>query len=91
VNDIDDNAFIIAALRAELAETIAQRDEVAQTNQRLLESHRRVYLATKPVLDAVKNLRDVDRADPLAAMLATADLLRAYATYNPPRELEVYK
>jgi hypothetical protein len=48
-------------------------------------------LATKPVLDAVKNLRDVDRADPLAVMLATADLLRAYATYNPPRELEVYK
>ena len=91
MNDTDDNAFIIAALRVELAETIAQRDEVARTNLNLLESHRRVYLATKPVLDAVKNLQDADRADPLAVMLATADLLRAYNTYNPPRELEVYK
>ena len=91
MNVTDDNAFIIAALRLELAETIAQRDELASMNQRLLESHRRVYLATKPVLDAVKNLRDVDRADPLAVMLATADLLRAYNAYNPPRELEVYK
>lgn len=91
MNDIDDNAFIIAALRLELTETIEQRDDLARTNQRLLESQRRIYVATKPVFDAVKNLRDADRSNPLAVMLATADLLRAYNTYSPPRELEVYK
>jgi hypothetical protein len=85
VNDIDDNAFTIAALRLELAETIAQRDEVARANLNLLESHRRVYVATKPVFDAVKSLRDDRSAE------AIARLLDAYNTYNPPRELEVYK
>jgi hypothetical protein len=85
VNDIDNKAFIIAALRVELAETIEQRDDLARTNQRLLESQRRIYVATKPVFDAVKRLRD-DPSD-----LSVANLLRAYNTYNPPRELEVYK
>ena len=85
MNVTDDNAFIIAALRLELAETIAQRDELASMNQRLLESQRRVYVATKPVFDALKNLRDDRSAE------AIARLLDAYNTYNPPRELEVYK
>jgi hypothetical protein len=90
VNDIDDNAFVIAALRAELAETIAQRDEVARTNQRLLESQGRIYAATKPVLDAVAYWCETEDNTEEGGS-ASATLFDAYQAYNPPRELEVYK
>jgi len=77
----------IALLRVELAETIEQRDDLARRNEALLESHRRVYLATKPVLDAVKVL--VSAEDVLPETLQP--LRAAHNAYNPPRELEVYK
>lgn len=83
------DAETIAILRVELAETIEQRDELAQRNQALLESQRRVYVATRPVLDAVKELREAkDHGELLSAV---ANVCAAYNTYNPPRELEVYK
>jgi len=86
---VTDREETIALLRVELAETIEQRDALAKEAQRLLESHRRVYVATKPVLDAVKKLREAtDHGELLSAV---TDVCAAYNTYNPPRELEVYK
>lgn len=85
-----DNAATIALLRVELAETIEQRDELAHTNQRLLESHRRVYVATRPMLDAVAHWCQAEDNTEEGGS-ASATLFDEYQTFNPPREWEPYK
>lgn len=85
-----DNAVTIALLRVELAETIEQRDELARRNQRLLESHRRAYVATKPVLDAVAHWCETE-GNTEEGGSASATLFDAYQVFNPPREWEPYK